>query len=384
MNILERIQLAAFGTNSKALQKEAEKLRSAIGLIKDGKFKYPSTSRIFRVDKDIRNWKDYIDRAKTAPYYDRYELHELYETQEFDAHLFAQVQTRKNKSKSEGFTLLDANGNESEAAKQVFNGAWIQQLMDSILNSVFWGSYGCELFVQDGQIMAKPIHAKHLNLDRNIILPEPKYKTVYVPIDYDLFPNLLIFGDTGLGVYAIASRYAIYKGFSYSDWARHSERFGTPFVYYKSDSAGEELDKLENMLSNFGNNGWVIGGTAEDMSYLIDTRNNPHEMYLKMVELSEQQISKAIVGQTGTSEEKSYVGSAEVHERILETYARADMNLIKHYINDKVIPLLLKLGVAELEGMQFEFQYFLDPTPDSTDEQKEASELSYPFGGGCC
>ena len=69
------------------------------------------------------------------------------------------------------------------------------------------------------------------------------------------------------------------------------------------------------------------------------------EMYEKLNIECNNNISKIILGQTGTLEEKAYVGSAAVHESILGSIIRNDREFLESVVNSQLIPKLQIMGL---------------------------------------
>jgi hypothetical protein len=72
-----------------------------------------------------------------------------------------------------------------------------------------------------------------------------------------------------------------------------------------------------------------------------------------MIDRCNSELSKLILGQTGTTDEKSYSGSANVHERVLKMYGEADEMLLDSIFTYQLIPLLNYHGLG-FEGLRIE------------------------------
>lgn len=331
--------------------------------------KIPTSSRIFKVDQDIAKWKEYIDKALSPPYFNRFDLYLLYDRIINDAHLSAQITTRKNGTLAEHYVVTDDNFVVDKEATELIQRVWFQEIIDTILDKVFWGTTACETSeLLDGEIQTiERINSSHISLERSALIPNPSQVTTTIPLQRPLTNWMLLFGKPGdLGILAKAARYALYKEFGVSDWSRHSERFGTPFTTVKTAAFGDELDNYEKMLSNFGNNGWAILDEDDEVDLLEQKATKPFEMYKEIISFCDEQISKLIVGQTGTADQKSFVGSANVQERILHWYVEADMKTVANEMNNKVFPYLIEKGYTQLTGKKFAWQYFIDKNNHSS------------------
>lgn len=79
-----------------------------------------------------------------------------------------------------------------------------------------------------------------------------------------------------------------------------------------------------------------------------------YKIYLENIQSCNENISKLINGQTGTTDEKAYVGSAEVHERILNDYTFSRLRKMEYIINNQLIPFLIYWGYP-LNDCKFQY-----------------------------
>jgi SPP1 gp7 family putative phage head morphogenesis protein len=344
---------------SAATQQEA-KLRAAIERLEVAKQvqtaickPYAYSPRVFAADKHIADWKAAVDASVSGPYYRKDSLWEVIRQISFDGQIKTQRQTRLNGTLAEPWRLgIEAN----EPTKGLIKKA-VRVVLDSLL---YWAS-AMEV-ADDGSFYVVP---------SVFLVPETESLVVSnfsTGTPWAAYENLLVFvnPDEDFGLLTYAAQYAIYKRFSVSDWSRHSELFGMPFLSLKTPiTETKALQERHKALSEFGRNAYVILDPDEDLT-AIDTKSNgsPHELYDRMIKFCDEQISKCLVGQTATSDTKSFVGSAEVQERILDWYVEADMRYVEEQMNQKVLPHLKKLGLLP-EAAVFEWEYFVARTPQA-------------------
>lgn len=342
-----------------------------------------SDTRVFRTVSSIKRWKDAIDSALMSPYYSKTELIEICSRAMMDLHLRAQIRTRKNGTLAEPFVLL-RNGKLAEKETKKLQTVWFAQVREQILLAKMYWAAGIELRAQNGKIHAYRVHPRYLCPERSMLMPSTLY-TEGIP--FELFPNMLVFrnpaqGEEALGSIAACAQWTIRKSFSVQDWSRHSEIFGMPFLYMKTDVTDDtEIAKRNKALSEFGQNAYIIINADEELAALDPkTPGTPHLIYESMQLLADKEMSKEIVGQTGTAEEKAFVGSAEVHERILDWYIEADMTDERNEMNEQVLPFLARLGVIPA-GLEYDLKYFYDkrnkPAPAPAPVPPPAQEMSY-------
>lgn len=364
--------------------------------------------RLYRADAGINEWRQALNLALYPPYFDRAPLYRLYDQALLDDHLFAQIETRKNGSLAEPF-MLYRNGQDDPEAVELLHNKWLTDLMGYILDARFWGYSVVEFDADDlkaNQAFTKVewIHPIYINPKRGVFLPDPLNQANAIALSDPLVANwTLCFGHPDdFGRLMRPTRRVIYKDFTFSDWARYNEKYGVPYTVLNTAARDEkELDQYQAMLENFGSNGWGIIDEADKLSSLDVDGQGRHENFLQFIKENDTQISKSIVGQTATADEKSFVGSAEVQERKLDWYVEADMYYLQNAINGQVLPFLIKKGYP-LEGLRFGFTLFeerkrqrstsdtenqnlrLSPSEKSVEEALRTLAHHNPFQKGCC
>lgn len=108
---------------------------------------------------------------------------------------------------------------------------------------------------------------------------------------------------------------------------------------------------------------------TDDVIEVIESgKSDAYQVFDKMIDRCNTEISKLILGQTGTTDEKAFVGSAEVHERILKSLCDADLQEIYTINNTQLLPLMSNLGFG-LEG------YYLDVEQEDEFDLEQKSKF---------
>jgi len=84
------------------------------------------------------------------------------------------------------------------------------------------------------------------------------------------------------------------------------------------------------------------------------SRTDAYAVFDKMVERCNSEISKIILGQTSTTDEKSYSGSANVHEGVAAMIAKQDTLKMQFIIENQLVPMMIKNGF-DLSGCTFKY-----------------------------
>lgn len=300
----------------------------------------------------------------------RYILYAIYKEIMRDGHLRSQIRTNILKVVGSPFAVFKKGTEEiDDEATQLLQTAWFEKYRKLFHETPYWGHTLCEFpaMVKTDEEFGPEMVFKDVNMIwREHVKPETGEILLYpqhtkgIPYRERMKDWWLVeMGDPDdIGLLHIAARDAIWKRYSRSDWSRHSERFGMPMLAIKTATKDEkELDKVEEMAANFGNNLYVILDDMDEVEIKESNMQNPYQIYKEKVLMCNQEMSKLISGQTGTTDEKSYVGSAEVHEDILNEYIEAAMRSEMYYHKDVTFPFLIERGYP-LKGLEFRYLAF--------------------------
>ncbi len=103
------------------------------------------------------------------------------------------------------------------------------------------------------------------------------------------------------------------------------------------------------MLSEMGSNGYLRMSSQDEIELLSGSNSSGQDTYKEMIEICNRELSKLFLGQTGTTEEKAFAGSAGVHERILKEYNDNDKRFLHFVFQAQLVPFLNLHGFG-LEG----------------------------------
>lgn len=150
------------------------------------------------------------------------------------------------------------------------------------------------------------------------------------------------------GLARIAAWGYMFKNFAIKDWAVFLEAFGHPLRVGKYGPNESEDNKriLERALRNLGTD--AAAAFPETMSVeFVDRKGGtaPNDLWRSHAEYFDMQISKAVLGQTNTTDAQAGglgSGQANVHNDVRGDIERADAKLLAATLNrDVVIPLVM-------------------------------------------
>lgn len=143
----------------------------------------------------------------------------------------------------------------------------------------------------------------------------------------------------------------LFKNYILKDWVTFTEVFGQPLRVGKYNPGATEQDKqtLLRAVANIGTDAAAIIPESMVIEFTEAHQNGSAELYQKFCEYLDSQVSKAVLGQTLTTEMPASGGSraaAEIHDSVRRDILSADARrLASTLMRDLVRPIVeLNLG----------------------------------------
>lgn len=314
---------------------------------------------IDRVKMEIGNLANAVELALDPVNSDRVGLLIMYENAWKDSQVIAEREKAESYLITEPFEVLEGEAVDKEKTK-LFERPWFTHFITIAMYTDFWEYTLAEFQEQDekGEFTdVKVFPRKHVRpFERQIVLnPTDREGISYEGNEYDFF--LLELGDAdNAGKLESICREVIWKTFARSDWSEYNERFGKPILDFAIDTSNEdEIKEKEEMAAGFGANGWIIRDVEEEVNITQVASRASAENFKDMALFCDSQISKLMNGQTGTTDEKAFEGSAEVHERVLDKFNEARLKRIQDIVNYKLFPFLQYHGYPITDKTTFSF-----------------------------
>ncbi len=330
---------------------------------------------VYEIKAEMDKFREARAVAENPLMPDRKPLYAIYHNLILDDQITTQYRVATNTIVRAPFQLVNKNGKADKKLAELFRRPWFMQYLRQDVNTEFYGHSVIEFNPE----MQNNEFQDLVLIPRDMVRPEfgdimESQTDTSATINYrnnNEFPFLLELGEPDdLGLLLNCCIPAIRKKYADTDWSIASEKFGMPYIVVNTESRQDsELDRKELMLKNFASNGWSILDDRDKVELIERTgNNNAHIIYLERIKLADQQIGKIINGQNSTSDEKSFTGAAQVHERILNDFTFARMTRIEYNINFVLIPFLVKHGYP-LAGYRFQFK-------ELQEKEIEASQTS--------
>ena len=185
------------------------------------------------------------------------------------------------------------------------------------------------------------------------------------------------------GLARLASAACMCKSFTLTDWMQFAEIFGMPLRLgrYGQGATEEDIRKLVAAVANLGTDAAAVVPESMKIEFQEAGKGagNGAELFLRLAEWLDKQISKAVLGQTMTSDDGSSKSQAEVHDEVRKDIKIDDALQLEATINRDLIQPFIDLNF----GPQRAYPRCRLPVPESEDLVALADVLSklVPLGG---
>ncbi len=280
---------------------------------------------------------------------------EAYRKLTTDAHVFANIQQRKAGTTMQKWRVTAGDNPEHGLfAEQFLNEIDIDSLFSCILDAVFYGYSVLEITWDFRQgkwypaaIEEKPQEWFYFNDNNELIYRGNLEKT-----DRQLPPNKFIivqhqatyanpFGEK------ILSRCfwpVTFKRSGFDSWVTFTEKYGMPFLLAKipRTASREDSDNLLATVQQMMTDTYAVLPDDSNISFLDSSKTYTSDVYKKLLEFCNSEISKAIIAQTLTTEvqSKGTYAAAKTHLDIYHTLVHGDKRLV-----EKTVSRLIRMAV---------------------------------------
>lgn len=145
------------------------------------------------------------------------------------------------------------------------------------------------------------------------------------------------------GVLRIVSWMYLFKNYDIKDWVAFCEVFGMPLRLGKYDASASEDDKraLEDAIFSLGTDAAGIVPNSTEINFVEAQKTTSVEIYEKFARFADEQMSKAILGQTLTSDSGGSYAQGKVHGEVKKELTKADAKaLATAFRRDVITPLV--------------------------------------------
>lgn len=310
-------------------------------------------TNLTRTKQDVGRWRKAIEMAESSNY-NRTEYYRTLKDVVLDSHLSAVISQRKNGTLCRNVEFYNADSTENEEITKLFQAPWFYKLRSMMLDAKYYGFTLIDL----GELVdfkfnsIDEVPRQYVKPELGIVVTHPSMVTG-VSLDDPAYSkwNIFIGERKDLGLLAKAAPWALWKKTVTGYWSEYCEKFGMPMRIGKTNLNDEVLKaNMENALRNMGSAFWAMMNEGDEIQLLETFNTAAYDIYDKFIERANSEISKLILSQTGTTDEKTYSGSAGVHQDVLGSLIEQDVLWHDSNLNEFVKPVLATLGFPVSDG----------------------------------
>lgn len=175
------------------------------------------------------------------------------------------------------------------------------------------------------------------------------------------------------GLFRVAAWMYLFKNYDVKDWVSFCEIYGMPLRLGKYDVSASEADKkqLEDAIIHLGTDAAGIVPSTTMIEFIEANKTTSVDLYENFARFADEQMSKAILGQTLTSDSGggSYAQS-KTHNEVRHDLTAADAKALAVTIRRDIIRPLVEFNFgpgAEIPFFEFDCR--------EVEDQKEAAEV---------
>lgn len=341
---------------------------------------------------------------KTADAGDVRSQMELFEEmEEKDPHLFSQLQTRKLAVTGLEWEVVPFSLEEQDKviaewiSDQLAGIENLSDIMMDMLDAIGKGisimeiEWGLDSDYQNVIVDIKPVHSKKLMWDS--ITDEMKICTEAFPEGISVPKNKFVIHrykaksghESRAGILRVISWMYLFKNYSLKDWVAFAEVYGMPLRLGKYDASASKEDKraLMEAIVSLGSDAAGIVPSSTMIEFIEANKNGSTDAYDKLVRYCDEQTSKAVLGQTLSSDSGggSYA-QGKVHNEVRHDLTKADAVALASTIRQQIIGPLVEYNFgpdAELPQFKFDCQDPEDLLQTADIYVKLGTELGVPI-----
>ena len=175
-------------------------------------------------------------------------------------------------------------------------------------------------------------------------LPEPLAPAKFVTHIHKSKSGLPIRG----GLARPVAWYYLFKNFDIKSWVQFAQVFGFPLRLgrYGAAATREQKEVLLRAVRSIAQDAAAIIPDTMQVEFQATNANGNAQLFKTLAEYFDRQVSKVVLGQTGTTDTGQHVGTANAHEKVREDIEASDaMQLSATLTRDLARPLVdLNLG----------------------------------------
>lgn len=310
--------------------------------------------------KELKDWKDALAMATNSERPKRLKLMDLYQGFMYDPQVKRCIEQRKLRVQQSRFNWVNESKEPDEAVNALFRTRWFYDWLGYAIESRFFG-YS---LIQWTEVSVDGIEKMTL-WPRKMMLVEagkltlkegesdgPSYAEGGEAVYY-----MLIGSTTDLGALKDLGPIILMNKLAINGYDKFVERYGQP--WREVNTPAEDNDREEQLLQvlkDMGEDFAIVTREGEKLNLIMPENGaNSHQVFEDWAKRLNSSISKALLGQDGTMDNKDSsgtLGSLKVLQDVADDVHNDDRTFIEYLVNGELRESLTMLGY-NLNGLTF-------------------------------
>lgn len=311
--------------------------------------------------KTLTDWKIAIMSATDRENPNRGPLMRLNDNLMLDNHLASVIESRILYCQRSAHKLVNDKGEENKELSWLLERPWFDEMIYKVIFKKFQGTTLLGMFdlTPDGELAEiMEIPQSHFNTRLGIITENEGeiHGTSYREGPMANYV-LQIGSDYELGMFEKLAPIVLAKKLGLGSWLDYIDKYGVPPLFITTDREDDtRIQELYNAAKNFKSNHFMVGRGQEKFEIGKDAAGSVSPFDPLMTRANDE-MSKRVLGGSGITDEKSFVGSAEIQFRLAKDRFESDKLFFKYIFNAHIKPRLVKLSpvYAPLANHYFEW-----------------------------
>lgn len=320
------------------------------------------------------------------------------EMEEKDTHLFSQMQTRKYGVSGLDWNILPASDSEEDKKASDFIGEILyglenlDELILDLLDAIGKGFSSAEIMwgYERGKVIPEDIkwrHPKKFRFDEfdtmRILTESNRSEGIAIPENKFIIHKYKARSGSPArsGVLRVVSWMYLFKNYAVKDWLAFSEVYGMPIRIGKYESGTSQADKeaLIQAIRNIGADAAGVISKETEIQFIESVRSEGL-LYDRLAKFCNAEISKAVLGQTLTTEvgDSGSRALGDTHNLVRHDLLEADSKALEKTLRRDLIRPLVEFNL----GADVAIPYFKLAYENPEDLVQEATKYQTLIGLG--
>lgn len=309
----------------------------------------------------LEDWKRAIASASDPDYPDWQLLWTLHENLLIDDHLESVIESRIAYTKRSAIKFVNDKKDENPDLKELFERPWYEEAVTMALGSTYRGRRLLELYELDDDNELKcitEIEQPYFNTRLGIVTKNPGDQTGWNYRDGVFKDNYVQVGrDNNLGMLTKMAPIVLAKKLGMGSWLDFIDKYGVPPLFITTDREDDtRLKQLWDAATKFKSSGFMVGRGQEKFE-VGDLNNITIDPIEKLCLRADNMMSKRVLGGTGLTDEKGFVGSVGIQYKIAIDRFESDRMFWKYFFNKEIRPRLIKLSPVYAPLAEWKLDY---------------------------